>query len=220
MESWPLSLGGGHGQRRPPGNLQWAGENKRIVASFCCPFFCPFLCSSSVFLFCVPSCLVPVLFLSSVQVVLSCFFWHYTMSSSITCSLPWILSSSITYVSDQYLNFGYLILSYHPRHQPRNWRALLRIHTTASPHTVAYQYELQPSLYPCLKDKMPPDRGRASRACESCRKQKTRCYESGMPGRPCFRCERLRQRCSFVQTPPQPALGSAGGVNSDNTDVR
>ncbi|KAL4940646.1 hypothetical protein BDV06DRAFT_17812 [Aspergillus oleicola] len=46
---------------------------------------------------------------------------------------------------------------------------------------------------------MPPDRGRASRACTSCRKQKTRCYESGLPGTSCLRCERLRQRCSFLQ---------------------
>ncbi|CEN61865.1 hypothetical protein ASPCAL08513 [Aspergillus calidoustus] len=46
---------------------------------------------------------------------------------------------------------------------------------------------------------MPPDRGRASRACASCRKQKTRCYESGVTGGPCLRCERLRQRCSFTQ---------------------
>ncbi|KAL2815611.1 hypothetical protein BDW59DRAFT_166758 [Aspergillus cavernicola] len=46
---------------------------------------------------------------------------------------------------------------------------------------------------------MPPDRGRASKACASCRKQKTRCYESGQAGGPCLRCERLRQRCSFAQ---------------------
>ncbi|KAJ5166418.1 uncharacterized protein N7482_005199 [Penicillium canariense] len=46
---------------------------------------------------------------------------------------------------------------------------------------------------------MPPDRGRASRACASCRKQKTRCYEPGIPGRACLRCERLRQKCSLFQ---------------------
>ncbi|KAL4966303.1 uncharacterized protein BDV14DRAFT_208290 [Aspergillus stella-maris] len=46
---------------------------------------------------------------------------------------------------------------------------------------------------------MPPDRGRASKACTSCRKQKTRCYESGLPGTSCLRCERLRQRCSLSQ---------------------
>lgn len=118
--------------------------------------------------------------------------------------------------SASYLNFGYLILS----STPSSPEMASDIHTTASLHTVVYQYEPQPSLYPCLKDKMPPDRGRASRACESCRKQKTRCYESGVSGRPCFRCERLRQRCSFVQTPPQPALGSPGGVSFDNTDAR
>ncbi|KAF4767193.1 hypothetical protein N7455_011444 [Penicillium solitum] len=46
---------------------------------------------------------------------------------------------------------------------------------------------------------MPPDRGRASRACTSCRKQKTRCYEAGIPGRACMRCDRLHQSCSLVQ---------------------
>ncbi|KAF3027066.1 hypothetical protein E8E15_008137 [Penicillium rubens] len=46
---------------------------------------------------------------------------------------------------------------------------------------------------------MPPDRGRASRACTSCRKQKTRCYEPGIPGRACMRCDRLHQSCSLVQ---------------------
>ncbi|CAG8018764.1 unnamed protein product [Penicillium salamii] len=46
---------------------------------------------------------------------------------------------------------------------------------------------------------MPPDRGRASRACTSCRKQKTRCYEPGIPGRACLRCDRLRQSCSLMR---------------------
>ncbi|KAJ5622934.1 hypothetical protein N7490_011539 [Penicillium lividum] len=46
---------------------------------------------------------------------------------------------------------------------------------------------------------MPPDRGRASKACVSCRKQKTRCYEPSLPGKACLRCERLHQRCSLVQ---------------------
>ncbi|KAE8449049.1 hypothetical protein EG329_008637 [Mollisiaceae sp. DMI_Dod_QoI] len=44
---------------------------------------------------------------------------------------------------------------------------------------------------------MPPDRGRASKACNTCRKIKTRCYESGIAGKPCLRCERLRQTCSL-----------------------
>ncbi|KAF8855187.1 hypothetical protein BDZ45DRAFT_805164 [Acephala macrosclerotiorum] len=44
---------------------------------------------------------------------------------------------------------------------------------------------------------MPPDRGRASKACVTCRKIKTRCYESDAIGRPCLRCERLRQTCSL-----------------------
>ncbi|PMD53975.1 uncharacterized protein K444DRAFT_646379 [Hyaloscypha bicolor E] len=38
---------------------------------------------------------------------------------------------------------------------------------------------------------MPPDRGRASKACAACRKIKTRCYESGGHGKACLRCERL-----------------------------
>ncbi|KAJ5564018.1 hypothetical protein N7513_000260 [Penicillium frequentans] len=46
---------------------------------------------------------------------------------------------------------------------------------------------------------MPPDRGRASRACVSCRKQKTRCYEPSVPGKACLRCERLHQKCSLIQ---------------------
>ncbi|PWY72150.1 hypothetical protein BO94DRAFT_501231 [Aspergillus sclerotioniger CBS 115572] len=48
---------------------------------------------------------------------------------------------------------------------------------------------------------MPPDRGRASRACIACRKQKTRCYEAGNPNGACLRCERLRRKCSLVQSP-------------------
>lgn len=43
---------------------------------------------------------------------------------------------------------------------------------------------------------MPPDRGRASRACSACRKQKTRCYESAR-GSACLRCERIGQHCSL-----------------------
>ncbi|OKP13433.1 hypothetical protein PENSUB_624 [Penicillium subrubescens] len=51
---------------------------------------------------------------------------------------------------------------------------------------------------------MPPDRGRASRACASCRKQKTRCYEPGTPGRACLRCERLQQKCSLAPQADSP----------------
>ncbi|KAJ5936076.1 hypothetical protein N7454_005374 [Penicillium verhagenii] len=50
---------------------------------------------------------------------------------------------------------------------------------------------------------MPPDRGRASRACVSCRKQKTRCYEPSLPGKACLRCERLHQKCSLTQVSEQ-----------------
>jgi hypothetical protein len=48
---------------------------------------------------------------------------------------------------------------------------------------------------------MPPDRGRASRACTACRKIKTRCYESDLGGRPCLRCDRLGQPCSLATRP-------------------
>ncbi|KAJ5984949.1 hypothetical protein N7499_008793 [Penicillium canescens] len=64
---------------------------------------------------------------------------------------------------------------------------------------------------------MPPNRGRASRACTSCRKQKTRCYEPGIPGRACLRCDRLRQQCSLVQidvSDEEPVAPASG------TDVR
>ncbi|KAE9370923.1 hypothetical protein N431DRAFT_343941 [Stipitochalara longipes BDJ] len=44
---------------------------------------------------------------------------------------------------------------------------------------------------------MPPDRGRASKACTACRKIKTRCYDSGASGRACLRCERLQVACSL-----------------------
>lgn len=60
---------------------------------------------------------------------------------------------------------------------------------------------------------MPPDRGRASRACASCRKQKTRCYEPGLPGKACLRCERLRQNCSLVEferDEPEQAVPTSG----------
>ena len=48
---------------------------------------------------------------------------------------------------------------------------------------------------------MPPDRGRASKACTSCRKIKTRCYESDIVGKPCLRCDRLQQPCSLDVRP-------------------
>jgi hypothetical protein len=71
---------------------------------------------------------------------------------------------------------------------------------------------------------MPPDRGRASRACTSCRKQKTRCYEPGIPGRACLRCDRLRQSCSLVRIDlsdeesvvPAPATGTDARYAGEN----
>ncbi|KAF4627527.1 hypothetical protein G7Y89_g10628 [Cudoniella acicularis] len=53
---------------------------------------------------------------------------------------------------------------------------------------------------------MPPDRGRASKACTACHKQKTRCYSSGSSGGPCLRCERLQQSCSLKVSSSQRRL--------------
>ncbi|KIW02086.1 hypothetical protein, variant [Verruconis gallopava] len=68
---------------------------------------------------------------------------------------------------------------------------------------------------------MPPDRGRAGRACVACRKQKTRCYAGERPGASCLRCNTLRQSCSFtteaeVQSPSlaTPALGSVSATDA------
>lgn len=47
---------------------------------------------------------------------------------------------------------------------------------------------------------MPPIRpGRASKACDSCRKQKTRCYESENRRGACLRCDTLKHLCSLEQ---------------------
>ncbi|RDW58204.1 hypothetical protein BP6252_13615 [Coleophoma cylindrospora] len=48
---------------------------------------------------------------------------------------------------------------------------------------------------------MPPTRGRASKACLSCRKIKTRCYEPQNTSRGCLRCDRLGQACSLAAEP-------------------
>ena len=61
---------------------------------------------------------------------------------------------------------------------------------------------------------MPPDRGRASRACTACRKIKTRCYESDVTGRPCLRCERLGQACSLDAVRNDGA--HRGSISADN----
>ena len=68
---------------------------------------------------------------------------------------------------------------------------------------------------------MPHDKGRASRACDSCRKLKTRCYESRAADSSCLRCERLEISCSLAKlrstrrqahAPPNAAI--------DGTDQR
>jgi hypothetical protein len=57
---------------------------------------------------------------------------------------------------------------------------------------------------------MPPDRGRASKACTACRKIKTRCYESDVNGKGCLRCERLGVGCSL----------DVGSERRQNADLR
>jgi hypothetical protein len=45
---------------------------------------------------------------------------------------------------------------------------------------------------------MASDRPRATRACATCRRLKTRCYESTVPGSSCLRCEKLGAECSLA----------------------
>jgi len=61
---------------------------------------------------------------------------------------------------------------------------------------------------------MPPDRGRASKACATCRKQKTRCYETSI-GRACLRCDRLGQECSLSSATPSFRQSAAYSRPSD-----
>lgn len=64
--------------------------------------------------------------------------------------------------------------------------------------------ESPPSFKDCEIDNfispMPPVRtipGRASKACDTCRSRKTRCYESGESSMACLRCSTLHLECSF-----------------------
>lgn len=60
---------------------------------------------------------------------------------------------------------------------------------------------LLPSHRHTLTFVMPPLRsGRASKACELCRKHKTRCYDSDDPGGSCLRCQTLSQPCSLSRS--------------------
>ncbi|TVY85310.1 putative transcriptional regulatory protein [Lachnellula suecica] len=61
---------------------------------------------------------------------------------------------------------------------------------------------------------MPPDRGRASRACATCRKIKTRCYEPENPARGCLRCDRLEQPCSLSVNAVQRDLVESGHLGA------
>jgi hypothetical protein len=67
---------------------------------------------------------------------------------------------------------------------------------------------------------MPPVRGgRASLACESCRKQKTRCYASENSSGICLRCDTLSQTCSLTGTITNPRrLTAEQAVPSDRLD--
>lgn len=73
---------------------------------------------------------------------------------------------------------------------------------------------------------MPADRGRASKACAACRKQKTRCYETAS-GRACLRCDRLGQECTLSSetTPVHHAIpgswaGAEGAGRNQDQDAR
>ncbi|EXJ60252.1 hypothetical protein A1O7_04404 [Cladophialophora yegresii CBS 114405] len=49
---------------------------------------------------------------------------------------------------------------------------------------------------------MSTDKSRAARACASCRRLKTRCYEARTAGAPCLRCEKLGTQCSLASERP------------------
>jgi hypothetical protein len=64
---------------------------------------------------------------------------------------------------------------------------------------------------------MPPVRGgRASLACESCRKQKTRCYASGNQTGGCLRCETLAQPCSLAGSVAARRIPTGGQAIPDD----
>ncbi|PVH99483.1 hypothetical protein DM02DRAFT_594183 [Periconia macrospinosa] len=64
---------------------------------------------------------------------------------------------------------------------------------------------------------MPPDRGRASKACAACRKQKTRCYERAA-GQACLRCDQLGQECSLTTETRPAAWFSSNSANAAQQD--
>ncbi|CAI6332092.1 unnamed protein product [Periconia digitata] len=70
---------------------------------------------------------------------------------------------------------------------------------------------------------MPPerilDRGRASKACSACRKQKTRCYD-GVSGKSCLRCERLGNECSLITEVRMQWTSNAGTDETHNDHER
>lgn len=67
---------------------------------------------------------------------------------------------------------------------------------------------------------MPPLRTeRSGKACDSCRKQKTRCYPSGNAASTCLRCLTLKQRCSLTVAAKQAHSASpadAEGLNDNS----
>ncbi|OAG08726.1 uncharacterized protein CC84DRAFT_1194815 [Paraphaeosphaeria sporulosa] len=65
---------------------------------------------------------------------------------------------------------------------------------------------------------MPVDRGRASKACAACRKQKTRCYET-TAGRACLRCDRIGQECSLTAETPYSRPTFSGNPLGDSSDI-
>jgi hypothetical protein len=61
---------------------------------------------------------------------------------------------------------------------------------------------------------MPLRSGRASKACDLCRRHKTRCYTS-QTRRSCLRCTTLRQNCSLSNETVEPIAWE----NADNSSV-
>ncbi|KAL6407574.1 hypothetical protein AUP68_08593 [Ilyonectria robusta] len=60
---------------------------------------------------------------------------------------------------------------------------------------------------------MPPLRsGRASKACDLCRKQKTRCYASNDANGICLRCQTLSQPCSLIFAATESRSASPAGT--------
>jgi Fungal Zn(2)-Cys(6) binuclear cluster domain len=67
---------------------------------------------------------------------------------------------------------------------------------------------------------MPPNRGRASKACVTCRKQKTRCYANETSNFSCLRCDTLGLDCSLNITDDNASPSRSRPGNASGTDER